>query len=157
VAITPYLYYEDVERAMGFLEKAFGFRPYGDPMRAPDGRINHAAMKRGDALVMMGRPGKGYRNPKRLGRTTQCLYVEIRGVDEHFQRAREAGAGILAKPADTEYGHRRYGVTDLEGHEWYFAQAIRRSTAKRKAAKKRGSFSRQTPMTTRTRTSHDAT
>jgi uncharacterized glyoxalase superfamily protein PhnB len=67
MAITPYLYYEDVDRALAFLAKAFGLRKSGVAMRGPNGKINHAAMKYGDGLVMMGRPPGGYRNPNRLG------------------------------------------------------------------------------------------
>ena len=137
MAITPYLYYENVDRALRFLAKAFGLRKHGIPMRGPDGRTRHAAMKLGDGLIMMGRPPSGYRNPKRLGQATQSLYIDVKGVDKHFQRARKAGASILEEPADTEYGHRRYGATDPEGHEWYFAQLIRQTTSKRKAAKTR--------------------
>jgi uncharacterized glyoxalase superfamily protein PhnB len=132
MAIMPYLYYEDVGRALRFLAKAFGLRKYGVQMRGSDGRINHAAMKLGSAVIMMGRPASGYRNPKRLGQATQSLYVNVRGVDKHLQRARKAGAVILEEPTDTEYGHRRYGATDPEGHEWYFAEVIRRPKSKRK-------------------------
>jgi len=133
VSITPYLYYEDVDAALEFLAKAFGFGKCGVEMRGPDGRLVHASMKLGSALVMMGRPASGYRNPKRLGQATQSLYVHVRGVDKHFERARKAGAVILEEPADTEYGHRRYGATDPEGHQWYFAQALRRPKSKRQA------------------------
>ncbi len=137
MAITPYLYYEDVGGALKFLAKAFGFRKYGAPMRRSDGKINHAAMQFGDDLIMMGRPPSGYRNPKRLGQATQSLYINVEDVDKHFERARKAGANILEEPADTEYGHRRYGVTDPEGHEWYFAQEIRRPKSKRKTRVKK--------------------
>ena len=133
MAITPYLYYADVDRAVKFLAKAFGLRKHGVQMRGPDGNVNHAAMKLGDALIMMGRPPSGYRNPKRLGQATQSLYINVRGVDKHCERARKAGAVILEEPTNTEYGHRRYGATDPEGHEWYFAQVIRRPKSKRKA------------------------
>lgn len=40
MAITPYLYYEDVGRALRFLAKAFGLCKYGIQMRRPDGKIN---------------------------------------------------------------------------------------------------------------------
>lgn len=43
----------------------------------------------------------------------------------HFERAVQAGAVVLEKPADQPYGHRRYGVEDPEGHRWFFAQPIR--------------------------------
>jgi uncharacterized glyoxalase superfamily protein PhnB len=67
-----------------------------------------------------------------LGQATQSLYVDVTAIDEHFRHAQKAGAVILEEPADTEYGARRYGVTDPEGHQWYFAQAIRRPKSKRK-------------------------
>lgn len=126
MAITPYLLYSDVGAALRFLSRAFGFRRFGAPMRGPDGKLNHAAMKLGKAVVMMGRPGRGYRNPKRLGQATQCLYVDIRGVDRHCARARSAGAKIIEEPKDTPYGARRYGAADPEGHLWYFAAPLRR-------------------------------
>ena len=123
--ITPYLYYEDVVSAMRFLTKAFGFRRFGAVSRGPGGRIIHAAMKAGSSVVLMGRPPTAYRNPRRLGQATQCLLLDVRGVDAHFQRALEAGARVLQEPADTPFGTRRYGVTDPEGHEWYFSQRRR--------------------------------
>jgi uncharacterized glyoxalase superfamily protein PhnB len=33
MAITPYLYYQNVDVALKFLSKAFGFRKYGSQMR----------------------------------------------------------------------------------------------------------------------------
>jgi uncharacterized glyoxalase superfamily protein PhnB len=128
MAITPYLYYEDVASALKFLSKAFGFRKYGRPMLASDGKINHAAMKIGNDLIMMGRPpGATYKNPQRLGQATQSLYINVNNVDKHFQRAKKAGARILEEPGDQFYGHRRYGAEDPEGHQWYFAQDIKKA------------------------------
>jgi len=132
MAITPYLLYEDVGGALKFLSKAFGFRKYGAQVLGPNAKINHAAMKFGDDLIMMGCPPSGYRNPKRLGQATQNLYVNVEDVDKHFERAKKSGATILEEPTDTAYGHRRYGATDPEGHVWYFAQEIRRPGSKRK-------------------------
>jgi uncharacterized glyoxalase superfamily protein PhnB len=130
--ITPYLLYQDVDGALKFLAKAFGFRKHGAQMRGRDGKINHAAMKLGDDMIMMGRPGAGYRNPKRLGQATQSLYINVDDVDKHLARARRAGATIIEEPADTAYGHRRYGAEDPEGHQWYFAQDIPRLKRKPK-------------------------
>ena|SRR5882672_8200530 len=132
MGITPYLLYEDVGGALKFLAKAFGFRKHGPPMRGPDRKINHAAMRLGDAMIMMGCPGAGYRNPRRLGHATQSLYVSVEDVDKHYERARRAGAAILEEPTDTFYGDRRYGAADPEGHQWYFAQEIRRPKSKRR-------------------------
>src|SRR2546425_568971 len=50
MSITPYLYYEDVDGALKWLAKAFGFRKYGHEMSGSDGKINHAAMKLGGGV-----------------------------------------------------------------------------------------------------------
>jgi len=132
--IIPYLLYEDVAGAVKWLAKAFGFRKDGVAMKGPDGKINHAAMKLGDDLIMMGYPGSKYKNPRRLGAVTQNLYVMVNDVDEHFKRAKKAGATILEEPADQFYGQRRYGCADPEGHHWYFAQDIVPARTKKRAA-----------------------
>jgi len=102
-------------------------------MRGKDGKLNHAAMKLGSYLVMMGYPGPKYKNPRKLGQATQSLYINVRNVDQHFARATKAGARVLEAPQDQFYGHRRYGAEDPEGHQWYFAQAIPKNRLKRRA------------------------
>ncbi len=122
--VNPYLYYEDAAAAVDFLTRAFGFserfRMTGD-----DGRVGHAEVELGDGVVMLGEPGGDYRSPKRLGGKTQAIYVYVDDVDEHFARAKEAGATILREPKDQEYGDRNYGAEDPEGHEWYFGTRVR--------------------------------
>lgn len=135
--ITPYLLYEDVGGALAFLSRAFGFRKHGPAVAGSDGRLNHAAMRLGDGLIMMGCPGSRYRNPKRLGQATQSLYVNVDDVDGHCERARKAGATILEEPKDTLYGNRRYGAEDPEGHQWYFAQEIQKRAVRKRAAGRR--------------------
>ena len=147
MAITPYLYYEDVGEALKFLAKAFGFRKYGAQMRRPDGKINHAAMQFDDHHIMMGCPSSGYRNPKRLGQATQSLYVNVENVDKHFARAKKAGATIIEEPKDTEYGNRRYGVEDPEGHQWYFAHEIKRTNSKGGGRKSAGNKRKKSAAT----------
>src|SRR5438445_11746862 len=101
MSVIPYLYYEDVSHAMRFLAKAFGLRRYGVQMRNKRGKVKHAAMKFGSSLIMMGSPAAGYRNPKRLGQATQSLYINVKNVDKHYEKARAAGALIIAEPMDT--------------------------------------------------------
>jgi uncharacterized glyoxalase superfamily protein PhnB len=122
--VTPYLYYEDVAAALEWLTRAFDFH---ERLRipGPDGRIAHAELELADGVVMLGCPGPDFRNPKRLGQATGNTHVYVDDVDKHFQRARAAGAKILAEPADQFYGDRRYGAEDPEGHHWYFAQHVR--------------------------------
>ena len=132
MAITPYLLYRDAGAAMAWLARAFGLRKSGRSYRDAAGRVTHAEMKLGDALLMLGSPGADFKGPKLLGQATQNLYVDIANVDQHYARAVKAGARIVEEPKDTFYGARRYGAEDLEGHVWYFAQAL---PAKPKRAK----------------------
>ena len=122
--ITPYLLYEDVDRALDWLARAFGFE---ERLRftGEAGYVNHAEMRLGEAVIYLGDPGDHYKKPKRLGQETVGLYVLVEDVDAHYERAKAAGAEILAEPEDQEYGDRRYTAQDPEGHHWYFAQQIR--------------------------------
>lgn len=121
MSITPYLYYEDVEVALKFLDRAFGFSQFGERVHDESGKLTHAAARHGEDVVMMGRPAMPYKSPKKLGQATFALYVTVPDTDAHFNRAREAGAVIIEPPKDTPYGNRRYGAEDPEGHQWYFA------------------------------------
>lgn len=138
--VTAYLLYADVAKAMRWLAKAFGLREFGERLSGADGTVQHAAMKapEGDETIMMGSPGKKYKNPKKLGSVTQLLYVNVSNVDKHFARAKKAGAKIIEVPTDQFYGDRRYGAVDPEGHQWYFAQMVKQlSRGEIKAAAKK--------------------
>jgi uncharacterized glyoxalase superfamily protein PhnB len=123
--VIPYMLYADCEAALDFLSRAFGFeevlRYVGD-----QGYVNHAEMRIGDARIFMGDPGDDYRNPNELGNETVGLYVYVdASVDDLCERARAAGAEIVEKPTDKDYGERRFTAKDLEGHVWFFGQRIR--------------------------------
>jgi uncharacterized glyoxalase superfamily protein PhnB len=134
--ITGYLYYEDVDGAVEWLGKAFGFKEYGKRFRGPNGKTNHAAIKVKESMVMMGWPGPKYKCPKRLGQATQCMHILVSDVDERFERAKKAGATILQAPEDKFYGQRTFGAADPEGHQWFFAQTIRKKRGATKSTKR---------------------
>ena len=134
MAITPYLLYRDAGAALQWLAKAFGLRKSGHSYKDSAGRVTHAEMKLGDAVLMLGSPGPDFKNPKVLGQATQNLYVDVADAAKHYARAVRAGARIVEEPNDTFYGARRYGAEDPEGHRWFFAQDL---TVARAAAKKR--------------------
>ena len=121
--ISPYLLYEDVDGALDFLSRAFGFR---ETLRYADaeGTVNHAEMRLGDGLIMLGDPGPDYESPARSGRISAQVHVYVDDVDAHFQQAKQSGATIVSEPSDEPYGDRRYDTDDLEGHRWSFAERI---------------------------------
>ena len=121
--ITPYLLYEDVDGALDFLARAFGFE---EVLRytGAEGYVSHAEMRLGDALVYLGDPGEDYRNPRRLGGSTVGIYVRVDDVDAHHRHALERGAEVVYPPVDQPYGYREYSARDSEGHLWSFMKPL---------------------------------
>lgn len=101
--IYPTLTYANARAAIDFLQSAFAFEPL-TVFEDDDGRIAHAELRLGAGIIMLG--GQKADAPIAL----QANYVAISNVDEHFARARSAGAEIIAEPYDTDYGSRDYGA-----------------------------------------------
>ncbi len=122
--IAPYLLYEDCDAALDFLARAFGFV---ETLRytGPEGYVSHAEMTIGDdGIIYMGDPGGDYQGPAKLGARTQLVCVQVDDVDATFERAKAAGAEIVAEPADQAYGERSFRAYDPEGHSWSIGQPI---------------------------------
>lgn len=122
--VWPYLLYEDGEAAIAWLERAFGFRELERSAGAAGGLHAELETEEAGARVYLGQPPEGYRGPARVGRTS-LVFVLVDDVDSHHARAVAAGAEILEAPHDNPSGHRRYGCADPQGHEWWFATALR--------------------------------
>lgn len=120
--VTPFLFYEDVESALDWLSRVFGFRERWR-LTTPAGAIAHAEIELDGGIVMIGNVGG--RNRQRPSTVRTAVYVYVDDVDAHCARARAAGAQILDEPADLPFGDRLYLAADAEGHEWYFAQHLR--------------------------------
>ena len=120
--IVPHLAYEDPAAAIEWLERAFGFvEREGARITTPDSI--HSTMDTGAGGIMIGAPGgHGAFSPRTLGGPSLLLTVYITDVDAHCERARAAGAVIVAEPEDKFFGARTYEVLDLEGHRWAFHQ-----------------------------------
>ena len=119
--IFPILRYNDAREAIRWLTNAFGFvQLFSVPESGP--YVRHAQLKLGGNLIMVGsvRSDDQVTSPKDLGSSTQMLAVYVKNPDEHFERARMAGAKILYPPTNTDFGSREYHVLDLEGHPWTF-------------------------------------
>jgi uncharacterized glyoxalase superfamily protein PhnB len=122
--------YRDPKAALAWLEQAFGFEltmliegPDGDP------GMMHAEMSVGGRgrIMVGGEWADWVKSPAAVGGANTCnIHVHLLdGIDAHCDRARAAGAAILAEPADQFYGDRTYRARDHEGHVWTFAQTVR--------------------------------
>ena len=71
----------------------------------------------------------GVATPNELGAVHCQLRCAVPDVDAHWKQARAAGAIILDRPADQDYGERVYRAIDPEGHRWIFATPLVRPVA----------------------------
>ena len=67
----------------------------------------------------------GQFSPLDLSGVHTVLYVHVDDVDAHCEKARAAGAIVIAEPEDQFHGARSYRAMDPEGHRWIFATQIR--------------------------------
>jgi len=131
--IVPQVPYEDVNAALAFLERAFGFREIRTArLVSRDGAIDHATLAFGGSLIGIGPEGHhGAISPKSGGIVSQYISVYVDDVDTHYQHAVAAGARIATGLSDYVWGdrpyeaHRTYEALDPEGHRWRFHQLLR--------------------------------
>src|SRR6516164_7275677 len=97
----PYLYYPDARAALEFLIDAFGFSEVM-AFRDDDGTVWHAQLSTGDGGVMIG-PGLeefGTRAVTQGELAPARTFVYVDDVDQHFERAKNAGATVVVAPTD---------------------------------------------------------
>jgi len=119
--LTPYLAVADARAAITFYVEAFGAAQQGEPIIMDDGKVGHAELTFGDAVIMLAEefPDLGHIAPT----TSHPSYrLEVENVDAVVNRAVTRGAQLLRPVADT--GHGRGGtVLDPFGHRWMLTEA----------------------------------
>jgi uncharacterized glyoxalase superfamily protein PhnB len=120
--VVPILIYEDVAKAISWLNGAFGFI---ERLRAarPDGAVMHGQLSIGEGAIMMGAAGGEY-HPPRPNEVNQYVHVHVEDVDRHFDHAKQFGARIVKPPNNMPFGERQYVAEDLAGHRWVFSQSV---------------------------------
>jgi len=117
--VTPYLAIDGAADAIEFYKKVFGATDRGK-MMGPDGKVGHAEIQIGDAVVMMSDafPEMGAVDPKKLGGSPVTLSVYVEDVDKTFKEGIAAGAKELQPVEDRFYGDRSGAFEDPWGHKW---------------------------------------
>ena len=115
--LYPRLAYEDVEAAVEWLSRVFGFKEASR-------KENLVWLERDDNWVMISSAAYGLKSPRQLGGTSTKINVYVDDVDSHYQHAKAEGADIQRELEDMPWGDRRYETLDLEGHWWHFAQRL---------------------------------
>jgi PhnB protein len=116
-SVTPVLHPREGFRLVEFLEQAFGAERV-ELHEAPPGRVAHAKLRIGDAVVEIGEAHGPFQPMPSL----MHLYVE--DADVTYRQALEAGATSLRAPEDTPYGDRSAAVVDPAGHSWFIATRL---------------------------------
>jgi uncharacterized glyoxalase superfamily protein PhnB len=116
--LTPYLAVPDAAAALDFYERAFGAVRRGTPITMADGRIGHAEILVGGALVMLADefPEMGLRAPAPQ-QVSVSLRLEVPDPDAVVERAARLGAVVERPVTDSPYG-RGGVVVDPAGHRW---------------------------------------
>ena len=132
------LVYRDARGMIDWLCTAFGFE-LKLLVEGDEGEVVHSEVAYGEGLIMVSqeaidapaRFGVPLRSPRSLGGiNTQHIMVFVDDAVAHCERARAAGASIVAEPEIHDYGDeywvdRSYGAVDPEGHLWWFSERVR--------------------------------
>ena len=114
----PTLRARDTRALIAFLEQAFGFEPTV-VIGNEDGTVAHAelAWPPGGG-VMLGSVRDLPDDPWPQQAGSAGTYLVCDDPDPLFDRAVAAGAAVLSRPHDTDYGSREFAVRDPEGNLW---------------------------------------
>ncbi len=124
VTVNPVLRYTDCAAGIAWLKEAFGFEEHA-VHRDDDGVVQHAELRAGDGLIMLGpyregRMGSSAPEPLASPVSVYVALADAEALDAHHARAKAAGAQIVMPPADQDYGSRDYSARDPEGNLWSF-------------------------------------
>ena len=123
--LIPYLAVDDAAAAIDFYQKVLGATERVR-MPGPDGKVAHAELGIGDAVVMLSDPfpEQPIQSPKAVGGNSVSLMVYVEDVDSVFANAIKAGATEIQAVADQFYGDRSGQFKDPFGHNWNVATHV---------------------------------
>jgi PhnB protein len=121
-AAIPYLCIKDAAAAIDFYKRALGATETVR-MAQPDGKVAHAEMRIGDAVIMLAEetPQMAWRSPHSIGGSPVMIHLYVEGVDAVARRAMGEGMKELRKVEDQFYGDRGGKFEDPFGHVWWLA------------------------------------
>lgn len=123
--VTPYLTIKGAAKAIDFYKTIFGAAERMR-METPDGRIGHAELQIGDAVIMLSDewPEMGHGGPQSFGGSPVALHIYLADVDAIAERAVAAGATLKQPPKDEFWGDRMGTIVDPFGHIWLISTHV---------------------------------
>ncbi len=119
-AVVPVLYYPDVRKAAAWLTSTL---PFTERLRIGDHRCQ--LVHGNGAVVLAAAGGHADAAPSTLESPGgHAVMLRVTGIDQLLERARAAGARVLAEPADHMYGERQCSFVDPWGRPWTLSETI---------------------------------
>ncbi|MEM6588787.1 MAG: VOC family protein [Pseudomonadota bacterium] len=115
--VTPYFTVDDPDRLIAFAEQVFGAELI-KINRHDDGRLQHARLKIGDAVIMMNQSSED------LPAAVSRMHILVRDADAVYAAALEEGATSCMEPNLRAHGDRMAGVIDPCGNVWWIASKV---------------------------------
>ena len=125
--VYPYLRVDGAATAIAFYARAFG-AVLDFQLVEPSGRIGHAELKLGPAVLMLSEafPEYGLYAPDGQRSIGALVHLHVDDCDALTARAVEAGATLLMPATDQFYGERSSRIRDPFGHDWLLGHEIER-------------------------------
>jgi uncharacterized glyoxalase superfamily protein PhnB len=117
-SVMPYLHPAGARKYIAFLRAAFGAEELSVMEHA--GRVMHASVRIGDAVLEMGEP------ESREGIPAGGFFVRVDDVEAAYAKALDAGATLVRPPEDIPYGYQSAIVKDPAGFLWWMAKPLAR-------------------------------
>jgi uncharacterized glyoxalase superfamily protein PhnB len=115
--VTPWLISRDTARLIDYVKEAFAAEEVSR-LTSPQGRIEHAEVRIGDAMVMMFDAGPGW--PPTPG----FLRLYVPDADEVHRRAVAAGGVSVTEVTHLFFGDRVGRVRDPLGNVWWIQARV---------------------------------
>ncbi|HKT89356.1 MAG TPA: VOC family protein [Candidatus Sulfotelmatobacter sp.] len=116
--VNPYLHPRRAEPLISFLKRAFEAEEVAK-YASPDGVVNHAVIRVGDAVIEMGEAHGKYETMPAM------FYLYVPNMETVYRQALAAGATSIQEPTDQPYGDRNAAVKDAFGNKWYIATHVK--------------------------------
>ena len=112
------------DQAIEFYKKAFGAVERGRAL-GPDGKIVHAEIKIGSAIMMLSDEVFGMKSPQTLGGSPVSFYLYFEDADAAYAKAVAAGAKASMPITEMFWGDRFGKVDDPFGYSWSIATRVK--------------------------------
>lgn len=122
----PYLRVRNAPAAIDYYQRAFGARLRLRLDEPGTGRVGHAELELGPAVLMVSDeyPEHGIVGPESVGGTSVSIHLHVDNADNALARAVAAGGRLIRPAQDAFYGERGGTVRDPFGHEWLIGHSI---------------------------------